>query len=238
MKLYELALTEEEQLNEARLRNALTAAGLAGVAAVSGMSNYERNHPTPAPEPQAHIRQVAPRPSVPPPVAPSVVAPEPTKSEIIAALTKTVLDKYNVSPKLAHKIVATAQKYSHPVFPTATDILSIVGIESSFNPHVVSGLRRDPAVGLMQVRPGVHHLHSHSMSTIDKQIQVGSSILHRYYTRFKSVPAAVKAYNVGETNIAKLKRHALNPMAAIRVKAASNRYLDKFSEERKMYEDL
>lgn len=224
MKLYELALTEEEQLEEARLRHALAAAGLAGAAALSGLTDYRSSQPAPTPTVQtANVKKVEP-------------VQQPRND--VFTLTQTILDNYRIDPVLAKKIAATAKKYESDVFPTAADILAIVGIESSFNPNSVSGLRRDPAKGLMQIRPGVHNLPVHALSTIDKQIKAGSNILHHYYGRFKSAEGAVQAYNVGETSFANLKHKKLNPVVAIRVNAAASRYLTKFSEERKMYNQM
>jgi soluble lytic murein transglycosylase-like protein len=227
MKLYELTLTEEQQLEEARLRHALAAAGLAGAAALSGLNDYRSTQPTPAPTVQA-----APQADV------TKVEPVQQPRNDVFTLTQTILDNYRIDPLLAKKIAITAKKYESDVFPTAADILAIVGIESSFNPHSVSGLRRDPAKGLMQIRPGVHNLPVNALSTIDKQIKAGSNILHHYYGRFKSAEGAVQAYNVGETSFANLKHKKLNPVVAIRVNAAASRYLTKFSEERKMYNQL
>jgi soluble lytic murein transglycosylase-like protein len=224
VKLYELALTEEEQLEEARLRHALAAAGLAGAAALSGLTDYRSSQPAPTPTVQtANVKKVEP-------------VQQPRND--VFTLTQTILDNYRIDPVLAKKIAATAKKYESDVFPTAADILAIVGIESSFNPNSVSGLRRDPAKGLMQIRPGVHNLPVHALSTIDKQIKAGSNILHHYYGRFKSAEGAVQAYNVGETSFANLKHKKLNPVVAIRVNAAASRYLTKFSEERKMYNQM
>lgn len=207
MKLHEIALTEE-QLDEARLRKALTAAGLAGAMALSGASNNRPEQPVQAPTAQP---------------AASIAWKRDTTQQHINALADAVLDKYSVNPDLARNVAATAKKYEYSTFPKAEDILAITGVESSFNPHSVSGLSRDPARGLMQVRPGIWNLSPRALSTIDKQIRVGATILHNYYQKLGSIEAAVHAYNVGLTNY----RHGTN---------LNPDYVSKYAEERKLYD--
>lgn len=206
MKLHEIALSEE-QLDEANLRHALASVGLAGALALSGATQ----HPLGAPV--AVQKSIAPTWN------------KNTSQSHITTLTRTILDKYSITPGIAAKVAATAKKYEYSTFPKAEDILSIVGIESSFNPHSVSGLRHDPAKGLMQVRPGVWNLSPRALSTIDKQIKVGSMILRSYYQKLGSVEAAVHAYNVGITNF-KRGTH-LNP-----------EYVEKYNDERKLYNNI
>jgi soluble lytic murein transglycosylase-like protein len=209
MKLCEIALTED-QLNEIRLRHALAAAGLAGSLALSGASTHQADQPRP---PQTQQVQ----PSQP------VAVEQPALKNDIETLTQAILDKYDIDPRLAERVARAALKYEDQTFPKAEDLLAITGIESSFKPHSVSGLTRDPAIGLMQVRPGVWNLSPKALSTVEKQIKVGSTILHSYYKKLQSVPDAVHAYNIGLTNF----RHGirLNP-----------EYVEKFSEERKIYD--
>lgn len=138
-------------------------------------------------------------------------------------LLQTVLLKYkHIDPKIAEQIVKYARKYSDKVFPTAKDILAIVGIESSFTPSAVSKLKKDPARGLMQVRPGVWGLNTSDLSTIENQIRIGSQILSDYYSKLNDVDSAIHAYNVGITNFNKKKN--LNPQ-----------YVEKYKKEKQIY---
>jgi hypothetical protein len=141
-------------------------------------------------------------------------------------LASVVTDKYSVGSDLALKVAKLAIKYEKPGFPRAEDILAVVGIESSFKPKAASQLTSDPAVGLMQVRPGVWDLDKKQLQgSMDMQIKVGSDILHKYYQKVKSKDGALLAYNVGITNY--MKKKGLNP-----------RYVPKFKNEREMYEGL
>lgn len=213
MKLHEIALTEE-QLDEARLRHALAAAGLAGSLALSGAAAEDR----------PSSQQLSPLPSTT--ASHTIRSPQQLVSASpIPALTQAILDKYDVDPRLAQRVATAAKKYERPTFPKAEDILAIIGIESSFDPSSVSGLPRDPAKGLMQVRPGVWNLSAKSLSTIDKQIKVGSTILHSYYNKLQSIPDAVHAYNVGLTNF----NHGTN---------LNPDYVRKFADERKLYSEV
>lgn len=134
-----------------------------------------------------------------------------------------VLSKYkHVDPTLVDTIVAAARKYERPTFPKAEDILAVVGIESSFNPKAQSKLKRDPAKGLMQVRPGVWGLDHAVLADVENQIRIGADILSHYYDKLKDEDAAIHAYNVGITNLR--KGRGLNPG-----------YVSKFNKERQLY---
>ena len=112
--------------------------------------------------------------------------------------------KYHVKQDFAEDVVNLALKYEKPVFPRASDILAIISIESSFNPKAVSKLKKDPAVGLMQVRPKVWGLDAAELkSSIEKQIATGSEVLHKYYMKLNAKEKAVEAYNVGLRNFHK-----------------------------------
>ena len=140
-------------------------------------------------------------------------------------LLSTIKTKFkHVDDEKASHIVDMAMKYSHPVFPKAHDILAISGIESSFNEKAKSKLKRDPAVGLMQVRPAVWGIDRKEFSTIEGQIKHGAHILRHYYEKTGSRESAIKAYNVGLTNFNKGKQQD-----------AASRYLDKFKSEVSRY---
>jgi soluble lytic murein transglycosylase-like protein len=115
-------------------------------------------------------------------------------------------------------VVELAFEYEHSEFPKAEDILAVIGVESSFNPDSVSGLRRDPAVGLMQVRPGIWDIDPEHLEDIENQIKYGARILTQYYRRLGDKEAALQAYNLG---ITKFRRGGRN-----------QRYVDKFTQVR------
>lgn len=114
---------------------------------------------------------------------------------------QTIVYQYKVSQDFATKVVALSHKYSSPVFPKASDILAIIGIESSFRPNVKSGLKRDKAEGLTQIRPRVwrHMIKPGELTLIENQVKYGSSILRQYHMKLGSIDGAVNAYNVGLT---------------------------------------
>lgn len=140
-----------------------------------------------------------------------------------AMLANTILKKYRgVSPQLAKNVVSLAQKYEKSSFPKADDILAIVGIESSFRPNVLSALKKDPAVGLMQVRPGIWELDPARLSSdIEYQIKSGAAILHKYYKLLGNAEDAVHAYNVGMGNFRRGKHNI--------------KYVHKYKNEKQLY---
>lgn len=194
MKLHEVL--PEQQLDEASLKQ-YALAGLAGASLFGAMNQASKHTSTPVP-----VQQQA------------QVDPE---QETKAMLAQQIATEYRINPDLAHHIVELAHKYEKDTFPTARDILAVAGIESSYNPNAVSQLKRDPARGLMQVRPGVWGLSPAELKTTEDQIRIGSDILHQYYKKLKSKEAALHAYNMGITNY---KRGKTNP-----------RYVTKFQRE-------
>lgn len=139
-----------------------------------------------------------------------------------AMLVNKIMKKYRVSPQLAHTVAALAQKYEKSSFPKAEDILAIAGIESSFRPQAVSNLKSDPAMGLMQVRPGVWDLSPGRLATdVEYQIKSGSDVLHKYYKLLGNEEDAVHAYNVGLGNFRRGKHNI--------------KYVHKYKNEKQMY---
>lgn len=134
---------------------------------------------------------------------------QPARADIdIQILATTILQKYKISPKLATKVATLAKKYEHSSFPKATDILAIAGIESSFIPQSVSSLKKDPAVGLMQVRPKIWGLdHNTLAGDMDLQIKSGADVLRKYYKLLGNKEDAVHAYNVGLGNFRRGKHN-------------------------------
>ena len=115
--------------------------------------------------------------------------------------TNYIVGTYKVDESLAQEIVELTHKYGNDTFPQAKDLLAIIGIESSFCPHVKSKLKRDKAVGLTQIRPNVwkHLIKPGELTSIENQIKYSKIILTRYYEVLGDTQAAVNAYNVGIT---------------------------------------
>lgn len=134
---------------------------------------------------------------------PSLPSPDMSKQE----LTEYISNSYKVPNSIANKIVSAAYEHSNEVF-TPEDILSIVAIESSFDHTAKSKLKKDPAVGLMQFRPGIwkHIVDKSRIHQIGHQVEVGTTILNDYYNQLGSKKAAIQAYNVGITAYKKGKR--------------------------------
>jgi hypothetical protein len=190
MKLSEV-LTPQEQLDEISLKHTV-AVGATALAMTTGGSSLHKDK-------AVDIK----------PLTTQTINKQVHKDEV-HALTKAVLDKYDISKDQAVKIVKLAKQHEYADFPKAKDILAIVGIESSFNPNAQSKLRKDPAVGLMQVRPGVwgmKHSQLKGPGSIENQIKVGAEILNKYYKRLNDREKAVHAYNVGMTNFLKGKHN-------------------------------
>jgi len=196
MRLQEV-LTEE-QLCEIDYKRAF-ATGILGLAAAG---NYSYKLPTHGD-----------------PYQPKKVAPVRDEAQQLA---DKILKKYKVDPKLALQVAKLAKKHEKPVFPKAEDILCIVGIESSFRPHAISNLKKDPAMGLTQIRPGVHKLDSKKLGgDIEHQIEKSAEILNKYNKHLKNKEAAIIAYNVGPGDYRKGNYN--------------QNYINKFKNEKQLY---
>lgn len=207
MKLQEVFELTDPQLNEGLIRNVLTAAGfvLATIPAAMILTPSTQE----------------------PTISPAGVAVGKLQHKRVdpELLVAKAAAKYHVDVNVVKAAVASALKYQHSDFPTAKDILAVVGTESSFNPTAHSHLKKDPARGLMQVRPGVWNLPASSMATIDSQIKTGATILRNYYVKLGSREAALHAYNVGLTN------HKSG-------KVKNPRYVPKVDKERDLYNGI
>lgn len=137
-------------------------------------------------------------------------------------LVKIIVNKYKVDPFLAGQIVEVAKKHARPTFPKTEDILTIIGIESSFNPLAVSKDKGD--LGLMQVRAGVWKLSRSELVKIEDQIKHGAAILAHYYEKLKNEEAAIASFNIGITQYLKNKSNSKGKV-----------YLAKFNRERRLY---
>ena len=188
MKLQEL---QPEQLDEIKLRHAAAAAAAAAaigtatpVDAPHGMRgsntpivrSYEEPPPKKEEEPQKEL--------------------DPHVENLVGIITKKYRD---ADPALVREIVELAHKYERETFPKAQDILAVIGVESRFDPEAKSGLRTDPALGLMQVRPGVWKLEPEDLEDMENQVKIGSDILAHYYRRYRDKRTTLMAYNAGPT---------------------------------------
>lgn len=197
MKLSDILSPEKEQLDEINLKQALAGAAI-GATAMLPISTQHRAPP----QPQAATQSAS-------------------KSDYLSTARRALdsaASKYSVDPALFDRIVKAAHKHAHADFPKAEDIIAIAAVESGFRPSVKSNLKRDPALGLMQIRPGVWNIPPHKLMSVEDNIMYGSKILRKYYERLKDKDAAVQAYNVGITAYRKGKKN--------------ERYLQKYKTEK------
>ena len=188
----------EDQLDErTALRKAAAAAALAATLAAPGGLKGHDVTPTHDEKPRDEMVVTAKKPTLDLPRM-KVDIKAPTFVERVK-LAKMLAKRYRVSESLVQEVVDLAYKHESPVFPKAADILAIVGVESSFDPNAKSALKRDPAVGLMQVRPGVWNIKPGDLSTVEQQIKHGAQILSHYYKKLGDKESAVHAYNIGIT---------------------------------------
>jgi soluble lytic murein transglycosylase-like protein len=144
----------------------------------------------------------------------SVVDNKNTDKELVS-LASNIMKKYKLDINQASEYVALAKKYEKDTWPKAKDILAVIGVESSFRSNVKSNLKNDPAVGLMQVRPGVWGLKLSDLDTPEEQIKHGALILNSYYNKLGNEQDALHAYNVGITNFKRQTK--LNPKYQVKV---------------------
>jgi len=209
MKIVEII--QNDQLDEIKLKHVLAGAALVGAIATGNVNDASTQNKQQA---SGKITQVK--------LTPAQIKAQEEKQRV-AELTKTVLEKYRISPKKAEEIVGLAIKHEKTVFPKAEDLLAIIGIESSFDPNSISNLKHDKAVGLTQIRPKVWGIHAADLKdNLDKQVSLGADILDKYHRKLGSKDKAIHAYNVGLTNF----RHSkgLNPGYVLKWKNELERY--------------
>ena len=181
MRIHELKGVE--QLDELNFKHAVAAATLGAAT----MMSHKAETPEVPTKPLSMLQQ--PQAKVEP-VDPAV-----------QKAANLLVSKYNIDQHMAIDIAKLAHKYQKPGFPTAKDILAIIAVESRFDPNAVSGLHKDPAVGLMQVRPAVWKVDPETLKDPETAIQMGADILHKYYRHLHGdKQAALQAYNVGMQN--------------------------------------
>lgn len=189
---------DEQNLSEINIKHAAAIGALTAATMLPGNANHKQQ-------------------SMPKPTTVSVAK----KISEVERLTQAVVKNWDVTEKDATKIVKLAIKYEKPKFPKAKDILAVIGLESEFDPMAQSELKDDPAIGLMQVRPGVWGISASSIkNNVEQQIKVGTNILSDYFDKLNSPSAALHAYNIGITLFNKGK--------------TNQRYVDKFNKARKL----
>lgn len=205
-----LDILETQQVDEVTLKQVATA-GIIGAAAMAPQQAVQQatHQYQAAAVQQAHQAQQV-----------QVARQEP--------MVQQVVDKYNIDQELAKEVVRLAHEQAYADFPTAKDILAIVGIESSFRPHVQSQLKKDPARGLMQVRPGVWNIDPEELDDIETNIQHGATILHKYYAKLRSKQAAVQAYNIGITSY---RQGETNPQYLSKYQQEYGRYVARLDQD-------
>jgi hypothetical protein len=177
----------EQQLDEINLKHA-AAAGIVGAAMMGAP------HKATAPD-------SPPRTPVVTQVQKPVEPPKPQLSPQEQKAVDQITQRYGADPDFVAQVIQLVKKYQKPGFPTARDLMAIIAVESEFDPDAVSGLRHDPAVGLMQVRPNVWGLDPEQLKDPEFAIAKGAEILHKYYRHLHGdKEAALQAYNVGLTN--------------------------------------
>jgi soluble lytic murein transglycosylase-like protein len=86
-----------------------------------------------------------------------------------------------VAQEIAKNVLRKSEEHNVPFVAT----LAIIQVESHFNPYAVSNLKKDPARGLMQVRPGVWNKqlgikNRNDLHDIEIGIDAGCSVLRIY----------------------------------------------------------
>lgn len=103
-------------------------------------------------------------------------------------LVRHISNKYGVESDKVELIVNTANEHSDDKFPTSTDILAIIAIESKFNQYAKA--KGSSAKGLMQV------LYKPTSYNIEDNIADGTNLLKKY-AEVLPRDAVIQAYNVG-----------------------------------------
>ena len=113
--------------------------------------------------------------------------------------TNHIVKTYHVNPDLAKTITTAAFKHGDANgFPTPHHLLGLMAAESSFNPNEVSRLKKDPAIGITQIRPKTSGIHPNELKTVDDQVRHASHILKDFHKRANGdVNMALSSYNNG-----------------------------------------
>jgi len=211
----------EKQLEEINLRKAGANTAFALAAFNAGVTNPIYNHGDERPrtvqaakDSRKSLGPVARLQTPTPGYEKSNMDPEEAVSKIVK--------RYKVPPEMALNVVRLAKKYERPDFPKYDDILSVIAIESAFNPKAVSNLKKDPALGLTQVRAKMWGQNPKTfIHDMDQQVKMSAKILDQYNKELNSPLDAVHAYNVG---LAGFRKGDLNPS-----------YVEKFKKAKELY---
>ena len=133
-----------------------------------------------------------------------------SKTDEDVIFLKIMVTKPDVDRKLARKIAQAVAQYSKLYAQDPDLVLSIISVESRFNPEAVSV---KGAVGLMQVMPqwkkvlGI----SEDLSDPETSIKVGLQILGFYTQMYKDPEVALTAYNRGPGPVDMALMNGRNP---------------------------
>jgi hypothetical protein len=130
----------------------------------------------------------------------------------VGIFTKPTMAMGFITPN--NEVLKLARSLAYKDFPRASDILTIIRIESGFNPLAINSVSN----GIMQV--------NHAPFDVTENMRRGVALLREYYLMTKSIEGAVKSYNVGIGNY-------LNNI----MPAAAADYWSKFSSQLKAYEN-
>lgn len=113
------------------------------------------------------------------------------------SFAKYISNKYNVPSKTTEEIVYSTYIESHKEKISPVLMLSIIGIESTYDPNAKSYLG---ATGLTQVMPHIHRAKVKELgvdlNSIQGNIKVGISILREYIDKDKgNIKKALQRYN-------------------------------------------
>ena len=114
-----------------------------------------------------------------------------------AMLAWAIDNQKSLSPTLGERIVRTVYQYAELRHLDPMLVLSLVRLESRFNPHAVS---KDGSMGLMQVRVSAHRekLHGRSPFNVRASVEVGTQILSDCMDKAKgSLFAGLNCYSGG-----------------------------------------
>jgi len=114
-----------------------------------------------------------------------------------------ILAKYpGADTRVIMQALDAAERFQYKDFPRAQDIITIIGIESSWRVDVMSQLSTDRAYGLTQIRPATWSdvIGEDDIRDVDTQVRAAADILHHYYMSLnKSKAGAILSYNNGIT---------------------------------------
>jgi soluble lytic murein transglycosylase-like protein len=129
---------------------------------------------------------------------PMPVAQEPMAHEREQrAVAEFIARRYRVAEAASSMFVSTAYRVGRELSVDPLLILSVMAIESRYNPVAESSMG---AKGLMQIIPRYHpeklleHGGEHALLDPEVNIQVGTEILHEYMRRFGATQAALQKY--------------------------------------------